>query len=61
MDMCGIRYEVQARSLMDTARRMTLAECRNAVLHCCETGYELNSSPEPESRMTELIARLAFS
>ena len=60
MDMCGIRHEFQARTLMDTARRMTLAGCRSAVLLCAETAFELNSAPEPESRLTELIVRLAF-
>ena len=60
MEMCAIRHEFQARMLMDTARRMTLAECRKAVLYCADTALELNSAPEPESRMVELITKLAF-
>jgi len=60
MDMCGIRYDFQARTLIDTARRMTLESCRDAVLCCAETALELNSTPEPEARLTELIAKLAF-
>jgi len=59
-EMCGIRHEFQAKLLMETARKTTLANCRNAVLLCVDTAYALNSSPEPEARLTELIARLAF-
>ena len=61
MDMCGMKFSFQAKSLMDTARKTTLDNCRDAVLRCAGTAYELNSSPEPEARLTELIARLAFS
>jgi len=60
IDMCGIRHEFQARALMDTARKTTLANCRQAVLLCSQTAYELNSAPEPEAHLSELIARLAF-
>ena len=60
MEMCGIRHEFQARILMETARRTTLSSCREAVLSCAETAYELNSAPEPEARLTELIAKLAL-
>ena len=61
MDMCGINQEFQARTLMDTARKTTLAECRRAVLLCAGTAYELNSMPEPEARLTELIVKLAYN
>jgi len=60
MDMCDIRHDFIARSLLDTARGMTLAECRDAVLFCSQTAYELNSSSEPESRLIELVAKLAL-
>ncbi|MCL2661839.1 MAG: DNA polymerase III subunit delta [Oscillospiraceae bacterium] len=60
MEMCGIRHEFQANTLMSTARKATLPECRNAVISCSETALELNSSPEPESRMIELVTKLAF-
>ena len=59
MDMCGIRYDFQARTLMDTARGTTLSKCREAVLHCSDAAFDLNSAPEPEARLVELIARLA--
>ena len=61
MDLCGIRYEFQARTLMETARKTTLSKCRDAVLRCADAAYDLNSAPEPEARLTELIVRLAFA
>ena len=60
IDTCGIRYEFQARALMDTARKTTLARCRDAVLLCSETAYGLNSSPDPEAQLIELMAKLAY-
>jgi len=60
MEMCSIRHDFQARTLMNTARKATLSECCNAVISCSETALELNSSPEPESRMIELVTKLAF-
>jgi DNA polymerase-3 subunit delta len=61
MEICGIRYDFQARSLMSSARQMTLAECRNAVLSCTETAYLMNTSGDPESLLTELLLKLAAS
>ena len=58
MEMCGIKYDFQAGTLMDTARRTTLDKCRNAVLLCSEAAFDLNSAPEPESRLVELVTRL---
>jgi len=59
MKMCALRQEYQARPLLDTARKMTLTECRDAVLLCADTALELNSMPEPEARIVELITKLA--
>jgi len=58
--ICGIRHDFQARALLDTARKTSLPECREAVLLCAQTAYELNSAPDQEARLTELIAKLAF-
>ena len=60
MNICNLRHEFQARNLMQTAGKTTLSDCRNAVLHCSETALELNSTGEPESRMIELVTRLAL-
>jgi len=59
--MCGIRHDFQAKALLDTARKTSLPVCRKAVLLCAQTAYELNSAPDQEARLTELIARLAFA
>jgi len=60
IDMCGIRYDFQADILMRTARRMTLSGCCDLVLECSEAALDLNSAPEPEARLTELLTRMAF-
>jgi DNA polymerase-3 subunit delta len=61
MKTCGIHYDFQARSLMSGARRMSVEECRNAVLRCTETAYAMNTSGDPEALLTELLIRLASS
>lgn len=60
IEICGIRHEFQASTLMNTAQKATLSDCKDAVLYSSETALELNSTAEPEARMIELIAKLAF-
>jgi len=59
MKLCGLRHEFQARLLFETARKMTLSDCRDNVLCCAGTALELNSMAEPEARLIELIVKLA--
>ena len=61
MKMCAIMFDFQAKMLLDTARKSTLTACRDAVLNCAKAAYDLNSSPDPESRLVELITQLAFA
>jgi len=61
MDMCGIRYDFQASTLMGTARKATLKRCCGMVLQCAEAAYDLNSTVEPEARLIELLAQLALT
>ena len=61
MDMCGIRHDFQARALMDTARKTTLARICGMVSACSETAFALNTGNDPEASMIELIAKLAHS
>jgi len=61
MKMCGLRYDFQARALMDTARKMNLKDCREAVLSCSKTAFDLNSTTEQEACLTELILKLALA
>lgn len=60
MDICGIRHDFQASTLINTAKKATLTDCRSAVLFCSETALELNSTADPESRMVELVTKLAL-
>jgi len=53
--------EFQAGYLMETARKTTLARCRDYVRLCSEAGYALNSQPDSELRVTELLTQLAFA
>ena len=61
MEICDIRYDFQARALMNTARKTSLSECRNAVLACSETAFALNTGSDPEASIIELVAKLAVS
>ena len=61
MSICGIRYDFQASTLLQTARKTSLSKCRDLVLLCAEAANDLNSTPEPEARLVELIARLAYN
>ena len=58
MEMCALNYSFQAQMLLDTAHRSTLEACRRAVLDCAQAAYDLNSAPDPESRMVELVLRM---
>jgi hypothetical protein len=60
MEMSGIRHEFQARILLETARKTTLASCCDAVKLCADTAYALNSAPEPEARLIDLLVKLAY-
>lgn len=58
--MCDIRSDYPADILMYTARKTSLAYCRNAVLMCCKTAKELNSMSDPEARIVELVLKLSL-
>ncbi|MBP5256585.1 MAG: hypothetical protein J6Z80_05980, partial [Clostridia bacterium] len=60
ISMCGIRHDFQARNLMASAKRLTTSQCRDAVLLCAEAAVAMNSGSDPEEKLTELLAELAF-
>ena len=60
MQLCDIRLDFIARNLMSVAKNTTLAYCREAVLLCSAVALELNSTAEPESRLVELVTKLAY-
>ena len=61
MEMSGMKFEFQAKTLMTSAKETTLDECKKFVLICSETAFALNSSGRPAESLAELIARLAFA
>ena len=61
IEICGIRYDFQAETLMKTARKATLEQCRNAVLLCAGAAYDMNSTSESEACLVELVTQLAFN
>ena len=63
MLLCDINYDFQAKIIMNTARNMSLAECKKAVLVCSDAALLLHSSysNHPEACMAELLVKLAMS
>lgn len=61
MKLCGIRFDFQARNLLSSARKTTVAECRRAVLLSAETAYRMIRIGGAEERLTELLISLADS
>ena len=60
MDTYGIRYDFQAKNLMNNAKKLSVEMCRKAVLLCSETALSLNSGADAEAAMTELVASICF-
>ena len=60
MDTYGIKYDFQAKNLMNNAKKLTTDICRQAVLLCSNTALELNSGADSEAAMAELIASICF-
>ena len=61
MDICGIRYDFQAKMLMDTARKTSLDYCRQAVVDCADAAFDINCTSDPESRLLELVMKLTLN
>lgn len=59
MDICGIRFDFQARNLMLSARKTTLESCRASVVLSAETAYRMNLGGDPAHLLTELLIGLA--
>ncbi len=58
MELCGIRYEFQAKNLLNAARRIDPDWCRRSVRLCADTALSLNSGGTAEC-LTVLLMRLA--
>lgn len=59
MAIAQIRYDFQARKLISSARKLTLEECRNSVILCCEAAYRMNIGSDPEQHLIDLILALS--
>lgn len=59
MDLCGIRFDFQARNLIASAKKITLEDCKRSVILSAETAYRMNLGGDPEDQLVELIIRLA--
>ena len=60
MDMCALRYDFQARKLLQSAKNISTARCRNAVLLSARAAYGMNSGEgTPEELLKALIVDLA--
>lgn len=60
MDICGIRYEFQARGLMTAARRLDASWCKSAVQVCSQAALRLNSgSDDGGGVLAQLLVELA--
>lgn len=61
MDMCGIRYEFQARGLWDTAAKVTMEQCCQYVKLCSDAALRLNSGEEAKAVLAGLLIELTYS
>jgi DNA polymerase-3 subunit delta len=59
-ELCGIKFEFQARGLLSAARSISLEECRDSALYCARTAYAMNSGGDGEDELIKLMARLAL-
>ena len=61
MKMAGMKWEFQARNAFASARKMSVPECRRAVLISAEAALRMNSGADYEDCLTELLLGLAMS
>ena len=59
MDICGIRFEFQARGMMNAARGVTLPWCKRAVEACSKSALTLNSGGDGKEILAQLLTELA--
>ena len=61
MEVCGIKYEFQARNLISSAQRLSTAWCKYAARACAETAYKMNSSGrDGRELLSELLIALSL-
>ena len=55
MDMCSLRYEFQAKKLMDSAKKISVERCRSAVLLSARAAYAMNSTFTPADEILKAL------
>jgi DNA polymerase-3 subunit delta len=60
MDICGIRFEFQARGMMNAARGVTVPWCKRAVMACSDSALTLNSGGDGKEILAQLLTELAI-
>ncbi len=61
MNLCGIKYDFQARNLMSAARNVSVEWCKSASGLCAETAYKMNRSGQSGGELLSLLlAELAL-
>lgn len=59
MELCGIRFDFQARGMMNSARNVSLSWCKKAVMACSESALALNSGRDGGEILAQLLVELA--
>lgn len=59
MEMCGIRFDFQARGMMNAARSVSLGWCKRAVQAASESALALNSGGDGKEVLAQLLVELA--
>lgn len=60
MSICGIRYEFQAKGLMQSAQKVSMEACCRYVAICSEAALKLNSGNDGKEVLSELLIALAY-
>lgn len=60
MDICSIRFDFQARGMMNAARHVSLPWCKRAVQACSESALSLNSGGNGSEVLSQLLVELAL-
>ena len=60
MENFGVKYDFQARNLMQDATRFSLEKCRKSVGLCAEAALKMNSGSDPENALKELLSSLCI-
>ena len=60
MDICGIRFEFQARGMMNAVGGLTMSWCRKAVEACSRSALDLNSGGDGKEILAGLLTELAL-